>query len=104
MEDLPQVFAGQGSSITNGSNGTATVNLRDLGTSRTLVLIDNRRLMPGDKSNPAADLDFIPAALVVPAALHYVKLTDQASLGRYLTQQYHIRTPQELSSCETCHR
>ncbi|THD64845.1 MAG: TonB-dependent receptor [Phenylobacterium sp.] len=61
---LPQVFAGQGSSITNGSNGTATVNLRDLGTSRTLVLIDNRRVMPGDKSNPAVDLNFIPAALV----------------------------------------
>ncbi|WP_394762394.1 TonB-dependent receptor plug domain-containing protein, partial [Phenylobacterium sp.] len=28
---LPQVFAGQGSSITNGANGTATVNLRGLG-------------------------------------------------------------------------
>jgi hypothetical protein len=25
-------------------------------------------------------------------------------LGKYLTQEYHIRTPQELSSCETCHR
>jgi hypothetical protein len=43
-------------------------------------------------------------AMVIPASLHYVKLTDQASLGKYLTQQYHIRTPQELSSCETCHR
>jgi hypothetical protein len=41
---------------------------------------------------------------VIPASLHYEKLTDQASLGKYLTQQYHIRTPQELSSCETCHR
>src|SRR6195952_1981454 len=37
---LPQVFAGQGSSITNDSNGTATVNLRDLGSSRTLVLLN----------------------------------------------------------------
>ena len=40
---------------------------------------------------------------VLPASLHYVKFTDQDSLGKYLTQQYHIRTPQELSSCETCH-
>ena len=56
---LPQVFAGQGSSITNGSNGTATVNLRGLGSSRTLVLIDGRRSQP-----TPADLNFIPAALV----------------------------------------
>ncbi|HLZ76518.1 TonB-dependent receptor plug domain-containing protein [Phenylobacterium sp.] len=56
---LPQVFAGQGSSITNGSNGTATVNLRDLGSSRTLVLIDGRRAQP-----TPTDLNFIPSALV----------------------------------------
>jgi iron complex outermembrane receptor protein len=56
---LPQVFAGQGSSITNGANGTATVNLRGLGSSRTLVLIDGRRAQP-----TPADLNFIPAPLV----------------------------------------
>ncbi|HZZ67238.1 MAG TPA: TonB-dependent receptor, partial [Phenylobacterium sp.] len=63
---LPQVFAGQGSSVTNGATGAATVNLRGLGASRTLVLIDNRRLMPGDPTTiqVAADLNFIPAALV----------------------------------------
>jgi outer membrane receptor protein involved in Fe transport len=61
---LPQVFAGQGSSITNGESGTATVDLRGLGASRTLVLIDSRRLMPGDPALPAADLNFIPTALV----------------------------------------
>jgi iron complex outermembrane receptor protein len=61
---LPQVFAGQGSMLSNGSTGTATVDLRGLGSSRTLVLIDSRRLMPGDPSLPSADLNFIPAALV----------------------------------------
>ncbi|WP_293377531.1 TonB-dependent siderophore receptor [Phenylobacterium sp.] len=63
---LPQVFAGQGSSITNGATGAASVNLRGLGPSRTLVLIDNRRVMPGDpnSTSAAADLNFIPAALV----------------------------------------
>ncbi|MBS0364146.1 MAG: TonB-dependent receptor [Proteobacteria bacterium] len=61
---LPQVMAGQGSMISNASTGTATVNLRGLGSARTLVLIDNRRLMPGDPSVPSADLNFVPAALV----------------------------------------
>jgi hypothetical protein len=42
--------------------------------------------------------------MTIPASLHYAKFTDQESLGKYLTQEYHIRTPQELSSCETCHR
>src|SRR5512140_1830659 len=58
---LPQVFAGQGSSISNGSTGTATVDLRGLGPSRTLVLIDSRRLMGGDPSAAgiAADLNFV---------------------------------------------
>ncbi|MBS0332888.1 MAG: TonB-dependent receptor [Proteobacteria bacterium] len=62
--NLPQVMAGQGSMVSNASTGTATIDLRGLGSSRTLVLIDNRRLMPGDPSDPAADLNFIPAALV----------------------------------------
>src|SRR5947208_14972663 len=60
---LPQVFAGQGSSISNGASGTATVNLRGLGAARTLVLIDSRRLMPGDPATPFAALNFVPAAL-----------------------------------------
>ncbi len=67
INSLPQAFAAQGSSVSNGSNGTATVNLRGLGASRTLVLIDGRRVGPGNPSsstNPAVDLNFIPAALV----------------------------------------
>ncbi len=61
---LPQVFAGQGSSITNGANGTATVNLRGLGSSRTLVLVDGRRLGPGGGTLAASDLNFVPSTLV----------------------------------------
>ncbi|MDR3385485.1 MAG: cytochrome c3 family protein, partial [Rudaea sp.] len=30
--------------------------------------------------------------------------TSQMELGKYLTEQYHIRPPNELTSCETCHR
>ncbi|MCI3131033.1 TonB-dependent receptor domain-containing protein [Phenylobacterium aquaticum] len=67
INSLPQAFAAQGASISNGSNGTATVNLRGLGASRTLVLIDGRRVGPGNPSSatsPAVDLNFIPSALV----------------------------------------
>jgi len=70
---------------------------------------------PTQAGTQVASLNLLPAGFhsqavsdapgtVVPASLHYVKLTDQDALGKYLTQQYHIRTPQELSSCETCHR
>ncbi len=48
----------------NGATGQATVDLRGLGSSRTLVLVDGKRLMPSDPSNPVADLNQIPAALV----------------------------------------
>jgi outer membrane receptor protein involved in Fe transport len=62
---LPQVFAGQNSGVSNGADGTATIDLRGLGASRTVVLVDGRRLMPGSIGGGAgADLNFIPAALV----------------------------------------
>jgi len=64
INSLPQVFASQGSNISNGSTGTATVDLRGLGTSRTMVLINGRRLHPGDPRFPVADLNFIPTALI----------------------------------------
>ena len=43
-----------------------------------------------------------PGAVAMPASPK--KFTTQEDLGRYLTSQYHIRRPDELSSCETCHR
>ncbi|MEI9850435.1 MAG: TonB-dependent receptor plug domain-containing protein [Sphingomonas sp.] len=59
LNSLPQVFAGQGSNISNGSSGTATVNLRGLGSERNLVLVNGRRLLPGDPGSSAADLNAI---------------------------------------------
>ncbi len=64
LNNLPSAFADFGSYESNGSPGTATVNLRNLGSARTLVLIDGKRLMPGDPSLPSPDLNQIPAALV----------------------------------------
>lgn len=40
----------------------------------------------------------------VPINPHYVKFTDQRTLGKYLIVQYHIRPPRQLTSCDTCHR
>ncbi len=69
LNSLPQVVADQGTMSSNGASGTSEVNLRGLGPQRTLVLINGRRLMPGDPSvkTPqfiAPDLNNIPAALV----------------------------------------
>jgi iron complex outermembrane recepter protein len=73
INSLPNVVADQGSGLSMGANGTATINLRGLGPQRTLILINGRRLSGGDPgaiqgSNPAyasaGDVNQIPAALI----------------------------------------
>ena len=65
LNSLPQVIATQSSGVSNGADGTATIDLRGLGVSRTLVLVDGKRLMPGGIGGGAgADLNFIPSALI----------------------------------------
>jgi outer membrane receptor protein involved in Fe transport len=67
LNSLPAVFASQASSLSNGADGTASVDLRGLGTSRTLTLVNGRRLLPGDPSptsGSAADINIIPASMV----------------------------------------
>jgi outer membrane receptor protein involved in Fe transport len=65
LNQLPQAFAAQGSNVSNASDGTASVDLRGLGSQRTLVLVNGRRLMPGDPDGgSAADLNQIPLSLV----------------------------------------
>jgi len=44
------------------------------------------------------------AAAKLPVMPAYQKFTSQDELGRFLVKHYKIRTPQELSSCEVCHR
>ncbi|MCB9955767.1 MAG: TonB-dependent receptor [Caulobacterales bacterium] len=61
---LPQVFAAQGSNTSNGATGTAQVSLRGLGATRTLVLVNGRRLQYGSPISSAPDLNQIPGALV----------------------------------------
>src|SRR6266705_3590786 len=42
LNQLPQVYTSQGSNSSNGATGTANVNLRNLGPTRNLVLINDR--------------------------------------------------------------
>jgi outer membrane receptor protein involved in Fe transport len=66
IEDLvttmPQVFAGQNSTLAATATGTATIDLRFLGSRRTLVLINGRRMAFGDFVG--ADINAVPAPLV----------------------------------------
>src|ERR1700731_4772005 len=67
LNELPQFHVGQSNTTSNNATGVANLNLRGLGPTRTLVLIDGRRLGPGDPQGAqgaAADVNFIPAALV----------------------------------------
>jgi len=64
LNNLPQVFADYGGSVSNGATGTATVNLRNIGRDRTLVLVNGRRLPAGSPRALAADLNQIPVPLI----------------------------------------
>jgi outer membrane receptor protein involved in Fe transport len=70
LNNLPSVTAEQSSGTSISSVGVATVSLRDLGSQRTLVLIDGKRVQPGGAGGippgnaNAVDIDQIPAALI----------------------------------------
>ncbi len=60
MNSLPSIETSQNANISNGSSGTATVDLRGLGTNRTLVLINGRRMQSGGAQIVAPDVGQIP--------------------------------------------
>ena len=62
LNRLPQVRPGQGLFFSNEATGTAEVDLRGLGPTRTLVLINGRRVMPGDSTVP--DINIVPSSLI----------------------------------------
>ncbi len=66
VNQLPQAFAAQNVTIANGSTGTATLNLRGLGSPRTMVLIDGRRMPYGGVQSAAAapDINQIPTQMI----------------------------------------
>src|SRR6185369_15680537 len=66
LNSLPSVGASAASGMSNGASGTAEVDLRYLGSKRSLALINGRRMVPGDPNSTtqAADLNLIPSALI----------------------------------------
>jgi iron complex outermembrane receptor protein len=63
LAELPQSLPSFGSASNNPGDGTARVDLRGLGTSRTLVLVNGRRYMPSTQTG-VVDLNTIPASLI----------------------------------------
>ncbi|PAJ72816.1 hypothetical protein CJF42_19090 [Pseudoalteromonas sp. NBT06-2] len=54
-----------GANSNNGSGGSATVNLRGMGTNRTLVLLNGRRMVSsGTGADASVDLNTIPVAMI----------------------------------------
>jgi len=63
LAQLPQTVPAFGPSSNNPGDGTATVDLRGLGTARTLVLVNGRRYIPSNQSG-VVDLNTVPASLI----------------------------------------
>ena len=65
INTLPSAFASQTTAFANGATGTSTLDLRGLGATRTLVLVDGKRLPPGGPlAGFAAYLNLIAPQLV----------------------------------------
>ena len=60
LNRLPQFTADANENVSNGSDGTANVNLRNLGSNRVLTLINGQRMLP----QQAVDINFVPSALI----------------------------------------
>jgi outer membrane receptor protein involved in Fe transport len=63
LNTLPQTVPGLDRTSNNPGNGTATVDLRGLGSNRTLVLINGTRVVP-TSANGTVDINSIPNALI----------------------------------------
>lgn len=63
LNTLPQVVPGLDRTSNNPGNGTASVDLRGLGSARTLVLINGRRATPTNQGG-TVDINTIPTALI----------------------------------------
>ncbi len=60
LNRLPQVTADANENVSNGSDGTARINLRNLGSNRNLILVNGQRMLPIQ----ATDVNFLPSFLV----------------------------------------
>jgi iron complex outermembrane receptor protein len=63
LRQLPQFAAGIGGNSNNGNDGSSTIDLRNLGEERTLVLVNGKRFVPFDYQG-YVDVAMIPARLI----------------------------------------
>ena len=65
LQALPEQGNAINTAVNNGGNGSTRVSLRGLGTSRTLVLLNGRRMVPGGTgADQSVDLNSIPTAAI----------------------------------------
>lgn len=64
LNNLPQIEASNVAFDSNGATGTASIDLRGLGTNRTLVLLNGRRIQPGGINTEAVDVNQIPTSMI----------------------------------------
>lgn len=63
VRGLPSAYPAIGPNVNNGSNGTASIDLRGMGSNRTLVLINSRRIVPATLGG-VVDTNTIPVSLL----------------------------------------
>src|SRR5688572_14925126 len=63
VRELPQAVAGISPGVNLGNPGVATIDLRGLGATRTLVLMVGKRFVPYD-SDGVVDVNYIPTFLI----------------------------------------
>ncbi|EAQ96602.1 TonB-dependent receptor domain-containing protein [Congregibacter litoralis] len=63
VNDAPQLVPLNNRTSNNPGNGTASLNLRGLGSNRTLVTLNGRRLIPADPEG-SVDINTIPSQLI----------------------------------------
>lgn len=68
LRNLPAIgvsgLSGSNSNFLTSSAGVNTINLRNLGDSRTLVLVNGRRMVPGIAGDSAVDFNMIPTDFI----------------------------------------
>lgn len=63
FRNLPSTIPGDGQNVNNGTSGAASINLRGLGTNRSLVLVDGKRLTPFSLTG-TVDTQTIPVNII----------------------------------------
>ena len=63
IRGLPASYPAIGPGINNGSNGTASIDLRGLGSNRTLVLVNSKRFVPATLGG-VVDTNNVPISLL----------------------------------------